>query len=121
MLRRFFDKKRVKEIAAETGISPSAAQKQVTRALKRLRTWFGNQGIASTSSTLVTGLSVLGSQTAPFGLAAQVATSSLAGAAATSPWWLTLLQFQTKLMTLKTPIIISGLTVASVSIPLASA
>ena len=118
LLRRFFDKKRVNQIAHEAGISQSAAQKQVARALKRLRTWFTNQGIASSSSTIVAGLSMLGSQTAPVGLAAQVATSSLAGAAATSPWWLSLLQFQTKLMTMKTPIIISGLTVATVSIPL---
>lgn len=118
ILLRFFGKKRLGAIAKENGVSYEATQKQVSRALARLKAWCAGQGVISTHSTLVASLTALGSQAAPVGLAAQVAQQSLLHASATSPVGLVLMKLNTKIMTYKTSLVVAGVSVAGVA-PLA--
>lgn len=118
LLQRFFGKKRVQDIADDTGISRAAAQKQISRALDRLRTWYRQRGLAPSHSSLIAGLTLLGSQTAPAGLAAQIATQTAAIATATTPWWLSTAETTLEFMTIKKPILVGSLALAGISAPL---
>ncbi len=118
LLQRFFGKKRVQDIADDTGISRAAAQKQISRALDRLRTWYRQRGLSPSHSSLMAGLTLLGSQTAPSGLAAQVAAQTAAVAAATTPWWLSTVESTLEFMTIKKPFLVGSLALAGVSGPL---
>ena len=116
LLQRFFGKKRVQEIADETGVSRAAAQKQISRAIDRLRRWYRQRNLSLSHSNLIVGLTLLGSQTAPLGLAAQVAGQTIA--VASSPWWLSTAKVTIELMTIKKPILVGGLALAGISAPL---
>ena len=116
LLLRFFGRKRVQEIADETGVSRAAAQKQISRALDRLRRWYRQGGLSPSHSSLIAGLTLLGSQTAPLGLAAQVTGQTIA--VASSSWWLSTANVAAEFMTIKKPILVSSLALAGISTPL---
>jgi len=85
MLLRFFEKKSLKEIGLALGMNDDAAQKRITRALEKLRSFLAQRGEVISASVLCGALSASAVQAAPAALAASVtAAGMLSGAAASS-------------------------------------
>jgi len=85
VLLRYFENKGLREVGQTLGTSDDAAQKRVSRALERLRAFFGKRGVTVGSSGLAVVISAHAVQAAPVGLnSAVIAAASLAGAAASS-------------------------------------
>ena len=78
LVLRFFENQSLREVGAALGLSEDTAQKRVSRALDRLRTFFATRGIVATTATLATDLSAHAVQTAPSALGATIATSASA-------------------------------------------
>ena len=81
---RFLAGRSLAEVGATLGTNEDAAQKRVSRALDKLRGAFQRRGVTVSGGTLAVALGVAGTQTAPMGLAATVATGALAGVGATT-------------------------------------
>jgi pyruvate/2-oxoglutarate dehydrogenase complex dihydrolipoamide acyltransferase (E2) component len=82
----------------------------VTRAVEKLRAWFSHRGTSVSSGALVAALGVAGAQVAPAGLAATLATASLAGVGT--------IGILETLALMKTKLVLSTLAVAAVATPL---
>jgi RNA polymerase sigma factor (sigma-70 family) len=108
MLLRFFQNQGFQAVGSALGISGDAAQKRVARALEKLRARMARHGITTTASMLSAVLSTNAIETAPAGLAARLAGSSLAGAAAKTGAALTLMT----LTSFKTGIVATGIATA---------
>lgn len=74
---RFFEGKSLKEVGSALGASEDAAQKNVERALKKLRGFFTRRGVALSAATLASVLSVNSVQAAPAGLAQSIAAAGM--------------------------------------------
>src|ERR1017187_1019915 len=81
MLLRYFEQRSLAEVGAALGSNEDAARKRVSRALEKLREFFGKRGVTTTATALTTVISANGVQIAPAGLAAALTSASLAGAA----------------------------------------
>lgn len=79
IILRFFQNLSLREVGESLGISEDTAQKRVSRALDRLRTFFGRRGVAVTAAGLATDLSAAAIHSAPHALATTI-TSSVASA-----------------------------------------
>jgi len=53
---RFFEQKPLTEVGAALGIAPDTAQKRVSRAVERLRRFFGRRSVAVSAGGLATAL-----------------------------------------------------------------
>jgi RNA polymerase sigma factor (sigma-70 family) len=84
ILLRYFENKPLREVGAALGVSEDTAQKRVTRAVERLRSWFGRRGTNASNAALAAILSASAAQTAPAGLAASVLSSATLAATAAS-------------------------------------
>jgi uncharacterized delta-60 repeat protein len=82
---RFFEHKTAPEIARELNVSPEAASKRVSRALEKLRKFFGRRGVGLSSAALAGLLAANAAQAVPLGLATQVAASATHVATASAP------------------------------------
>jgi RNA polymerase sigma factor (sigma-70 family) len=82
---RYFERKSAREMAQTLGISDEAAQRRVTRAVERLREFFGKRGVTVGAGGLMLVLSANAVQAAPVGLAVTISTgiSSLVTTAST--------------------------------------
>ncbi|HEY3856873.1 MAG TPA: sigma-70 family RNA polymerase sigma factor [Verrucomicrobiae bacterium] len=109
MLLRFFQNRGYQAVGDALGISDAAAQKRVGRALEKLRVYLSRRGITTTAAMLSAVLSSNAIQTAPAGLAAQLAGASLAGAAVKTGTTLT--TFMT-ITSFKTGIVATGIAAA---------
>jgi RNA polymerase sigma factor (sigma-70 family) len=78
---RFFEGQSLRQVGAALGTSEDAAQKRITRALEKLRAYFARQGLATSSILIASAMAAHAVESAPAGLAASVAGTSLAGAA----------------------------------------
>ena len=107
---RFLSHKSLAEVGATLGVNEDAARKRVARAIEKLRAWFARRGPATTTPTVVAALGLAGSQLAPVGVAATVATGALVGAGT--------LGILETLVLMKTKIALSTLAVAAVATPL---
>lgn len=87
---RFLAGRSLAEVGAALGANEDAAQKRVSRALEKLRAAFQRRGVTVSGGTLAVALGVAGTQTAPAGLAATVASGALAGVGPAS--WLLLMK-----------------------------
>jgi len=86
VLLRYFEGKSAQGMALTLGISEEAAQKRVNRAVERLRDSFSKKGVSIGAAGLAAVISTNAVQSAPFGLAASIAASSVfAGAAMHAP------------------------------------
>jgi len=88
VLARYFERKEFAEIGEALGVSESAAQRRISRAIEKLRDRLGARGVSASAVTLVGGLSANAVQAAPPQLASFVAgtawqsmSSAAAGAA----------------------------------------
>jgi len=79
LLLRFFEQRSLAEIGAVLGSNEDAARKRVSRALDKLRVTLARRGTATTTAALTTALSTNAIHAAPVGMAATLASSSLAG------------------------------------------
>jgi RNA polymerase sigma factor (sigma-70 family) len=82
---RFYEGKNLREVGIVLGASEDAAEKRVSRALEKLRKFFGKRGIDSTSATMARAISANSVQAAPAALAKSVTAAAIVkGAAASS-------------------------------------
>lgn len=79
---RFFAGQDLTSIGRTWGVTDDAAQKRVSRALEKLRSYFARRGVAASSTALATAITTHGVCGAPAGLAATVAHVALLQAAA---------------------------------------
>jgi RNA polymerase sigma factor (sigma-70 family) len=94
MLLRFFERKSLKEVGRALGMSDDAAQKRVTRALEKLRSFLARRGQVISASVLSGALSASAVQSAPAALAASVTAAAIvSGATAGSTLTLGSLKF----------------------------
>jgi RNA polymerase sigma factor (sigma-70 family) len=84
VLLRFFENRAFAEIGTMLRTTEDAARMRVERALDKLRVLLERRGIQSTGAALAAALSEPAAFAKPAGLAANVTTSALAGAAATA-------------------------------------
>jgi len=84
ILLRYFENKSLREVGEALGASEDAAQKRVSRAVERLREYFGKRKVAVGTSGLVALLSANTVQAAPTGLAGTIATGAVVASAAAS-------------------------------------
>ena len=85
LVLRFFDRKSAREVAAALNISEDAAEKRITRAVERLRSFFRRRGVTMTLAALSATLATQTSQAAPAALkAAAVASPSVIAAGAST-------------------------------------
>src|SRR5436190_4461788 len=78
---RFLKRQDFRAVGAALGVGEDAAQKRVSRALEKLRTFLTRRGVALTATALGTKLATEAVVAAPMGLAVSVTATSLAGAA----------------------------------------
>jgi uncharacterized protein (TIGR03435 family) len=78
VLVRFFQDKSHRELARTLGVSEDAAKVRISRALEKLRLIFARQGFAVPSAVLLATISAHGTQAAPSGLTASVASVAVA-------------------------------------------
>jgi RNA polymerase sigma factor (sigma-70 family) len=98
ILLRFYEGRNLSEVGALLGASESAAEKRVSRALEKLRTFFSRRGVDSTASVIAENISVHSVQIAPVALAKTVTAVALAKGATASASTLTLIKGALKIM-----------------------
>ena len=76
VLLRYFENKSLREVGAALGTSDDAAQKRVSRAVERLREFFGKRGVGVGASGLAVVLSANAVQAAPIGLVLTISTAA---------------------------------------------
>ncbi|MBA4147764.1 MAG: sigma-70 family RNA polymerase sigma factor [Verrucomicrobia bacterium] len=81
ILLRYFENKNFQEVGSALGISDDAAQKRVSRAVERLRSYFTKRGVGVSASSVVLAISANAAPAVPSGLATVVTTSVLSSAA----------------------------------------
>jgi RNA polymerase sigma factor (sigma-70 family) len=84
VLLHYFERKDFRAVGAALRVTDDAAQKRVSRALRKLRAILARSGVTASASSLAVLLSTAGVPSAPAGLALSVAKTSL-GAAAAAP------------------------------------
>jgi RNA polymerase sigma factor (sigma-70 family) len=77
---RFFQGRSWREVGGALALSEDTAQKRVSRAVEKLRSYFVRRGIGISASLIVSVIAANAVQAAPAGLASTVAAGSLAGA-----------------------------------------
>ncbi len=76
VLLRYFENKSLREVGAALGTSDDAAQKRVSRAVERLREFFGKRGLSVGASGLAVVISANAVQAAPIGLVLTISTAA---------------------------------------------
>jgi RNA polymerase sigma factor (sigma-70 family) len=92
ILLRYFENRQFAEVGTKLGLNENAARMRVERALEKLRAVFTKRGI-TTAAELVSVVSTNAVQMAPAGLAATLATTSIAAVGTGSAF--TLMKFMT--------------------------
>ena len=81
---RFFEQKSLKEVGNALGTTEDAAQKRLSRAVEKLRDFYGKRGRALTVGSLTAAIASGAIQPVPGALAALVTANVVAGTAATT-------------------------------------
>lgn len=92
---RFFERRELRAVGAELGVSEEAARKRVTRAVDKLRGLLGRRGVTTSAAALAVALGAETIMAAPAALSLTVANSALAGAGATGGLDFTFLKLMT--------------------------
>jgi RNA polymerase sigma factor (sigma-70 family) len=116
VLLRFFQDKGLKEVGAALGISEDAARMRVNRSLGKLHSFLTRRGVTLSAVALGTALATEAVTAVPAGLAASIAGTALAVAAAGGGITLTLIKTMT--MTKLKFGILGGIAVACLATPL---
>ena len=95
---RYFENKSGEEIGQTLGMNERAAQKRVSRALEKLRKFFGKRGLALSAAAIAAAVSANSVQAAPAALAKAVTVVAVAKGAAAGTSTLTLVTGALKIM-----------------------
>jgi RNA polymerase sigma factor (sigma-70 family) len=98
LVLRYFQNKSMAEVGKFLGLAENTAQKRVSRALEKLRTFFTKRGVSSTTAILAGVLSANSVQAVPATLAKSVTAVALAKGATASTSTLTLIKGALKIM-----------------------
>jgi uncharacterized protein (TIGR03435 family) len=98
LMLRFFEGRSLHEVGLALGASDEAAKKRVSRALEKLRIFFANRGVNSTTSAIAEIIAAHSIEAAPVALAKTATAVALAKGATTSTSTLTLIKGALKLM-----------------------
>jgi hypothetical protein len=82
ILLRYFENKSMAEVGAALRAGEDTARKRVGRALEKLRKFFAQRGVASTTAIIAVALTANSVQAAPSGLATTIAAAAVKGPAA---------------------------------------
>ena len=110
LVLRFFENKNFVEVGAALGASEDAAKMRVSRALEKLRKFFGKRGVSSTTAIIAGAISAQSVQAAPIGLAKTISAAAMIKGTAASTSTLTLVKGALKIMAwtkMKTAIVAS--------------
>ncbi len=119
VLLRYFENKSLREVGQMLGTSEDAAQKQVSRAVERLREFLAQRGVTSTASALSLLLSANAIQAAPIGLATAISTAAaLAGTVSVTAATAIATGTEALAMTAPQKVIIAAVVIASVVMPM---
>jgi len=119
LVLRFFENKNFTEVGAALGASGDAAKMRVSRALEKLRKFFGKRGVSSTTAIIAGTISANSVQAAPVSLAKSVTAVAIAKGAAASISTLTLINGALKIMVwtkLKTAIVVGLVAITATGI-----
>jgi len=94
---RFYEQRPLEEVGRALGLSADAAQKRVSRALEKLRKFFLQRGVASTTTIIAGAITTHSVQAAPVALAKSVTAAAVVKGAAGSST-LTLVKGALKIM-----------------------
>jgi RNA polymerase sigma factor (sigma-70 family) len=81
LVLRYFENRTLAQVGAALGLQEAAAQKRVSRAIGKLRSFFGRAGVTLPAATIVAAVSAHSVSAAPAGLATAVATGAFKGGA----------------------------------------
>jgi uncharacterized protein (TIGR03435 family) len=95
---RFFEGRNLKEVGAALGVSENAANKRVNRALEKLRRYFSNCGVNSTTAIIAGTISAHSVQAAPMALAKSITAMAMTKGVTASGSTLTLIKGALKIM-----------------------
>ena len=95
---RYYQQKPLEEVGRVLGLNADAAQKRVSRALEKLRTFFARRGVSSTTAIIAGTISAHSIQAAPVALAKAVTAVAIAKGVAASTSTLTLIKGALKIM-----------------------
>jgi RNA polymerase sigma factor (sigma-70 family) len=95
---RFYEQKSLGEVGAALGVDADAAQKRVSRALEKLRTFFTKRGVDSSAATIAGAISANSIQAVPAALAKTISGVALAKGATAPISTLTLIKGALKIM-----------------------
>ena len=98
LVLRYFQNKSMAEVGQFLGLAENTAQKRVSRALEKLRTFFTKRGVSSTTAIIAGVISANSVQAAPVALAKSVTAVALAKGATASTSTLTLIKGALKIM-----------------------
>jgi tetratricopeptide (TPR) repeat protein len=96
---RFFEGKSLKEVGSALGASEDTAQKNVERALKKLRSFFTKRGVVLSAATLASVLSSNSVQAAPVSLAQSITAAGITKGVVLSGPAMVLMKSTLKIMT----------------------
>ena len=95
---RFYEQKPLQEVGNILGVDPDTAQKRVSRAVDKLRKFFGKRGVTLSAMAIGVAVSANSVQAAPAGLAKTISIATLAKGAAAGGSTLALAKGAMKLM-----------------------
>ena len=98
LVLRFFENKNFAEVGAALGASEEAAKMRVSRALEKLRKFFGKRGVALSAAAIAGAVSANSVQAAPAALAKTISVVAIAKGATAGTSTLTLIKGTLKLM-----------------------
>ena len=107
LVLRYFQNKSMAEVGQFLGLAENTAQKRVSRALEKLRTFFTKRGVSSTTAILAGAISANSVQAVPVTLAKSVTAVALTKGAAASISTLALAKTTVIALTMKTKIIVA--------------
>jgi RNA polymerase sigma factor (sigma-70 family) len=107
LVLRYFQNKSMAEVGKFLGLEENTAQKRVSRALEKLRTFFTKRGVSSTTAILAGMISAHSVRAVPVTLAKSVTAVALAKGAAASITTLALAKTTVIALTMKTKIIVA--------------
>ncbi len=116
VILRFFRKKSFADIGQTLGVSDDAAQKRVSRALAKLKTYIESQGKPLKATSMATLLTTAAGQLAPTGLAASIIPAAAAASVGTGTSLYLLNKLTITAMNLKTTLTIAAAT--AITVPL---
>ncbi|HEX4343736.1 MAG TPA: sigma-70 family RNA polymerase sigma factor [Verrucomicrobiae bacterium] len=114
---RFFEGQSWREVGTALTLNEDTAQKRVSRAVEKLRTYFQLRGVITSAVLVASAMAANAVHAAPVGLASTVSSASLAGAAGVGIFGSLSTYLQTLIMKKSTYAVLSAVIIAATSLP----